>query len=119
MIGNVLKCTQFWDLAFVWEPVHRGWMLSPLYDVLPKPQQGNDRFLHLGVGAQGRLATLDNGLSHAGQFGILPKRAREIVNRIAGEVREWRTFFESGIGLSRTTCDKVASAFRKPSDIGG
>ena len=105
--------------AFVWDVNSAGWMLSPLYDVLPKPQQGSERFLHLSVGAQGRLATLDNALSHAGQFGILPKRAREIVNRIAGEVREWRTFFESTMGLSAATCDKVASAFRKPSDIGG
>lgn len=73
--------------AFFWDTDHRGWMLSPLYDVLPKPQQGGNRFLHLGVGAHGRMATLDNGLSHAGQFGILPKRAKEIVNRIAGKVR--------------------------------
>jgi serine/threonine-protein kinase HipA len=104
--------------AFVWDATHRGWMLSPLYDVLPKPQQSSERFLHLSVGARGRLATLDNALSHAGQFGILPARAKEIVNRIAGEVREWRTFFESDMGLSTATCDKVASAFRKPSEIG-
>lgn len=105
--------------AFVWDAKHGGWTLSPLYDVLPKPQQGTHRYLHLSVGAQGRLATLGNALSHAGQFGIVPHRAREIVDRIAREVREWRTFFESGMGLPRATCDKVASAFRKPSDIGG
>ena len=104
--------------AFVWDVKHRGWMLSPLYDVLPKPQQGSERFLHLSVGAQGRLATLDNALSHSGQFGILPGRAKEIVDRIASEVREWRTFFEFEMGLSKATCDKVASAFRKPSEIG-
>lgn len=105
--------------AFVWDFTSAGWMLSPLYDVLPKPQQGSERFLHLSVGAKGRLATLDNALSHAGQFGILPKHAKEIVNRIAGEVREWRIFFETIMDLSTATCDKVASAFRKPSDIGG
>lgn len=105
--------------AFVWNGKHRGWTLSPLYDVLPKPQQGTDRFLHLGVGMQGRLATLSNALSHSGQFGIMPPRAREIIDRIAGEVREWRTFFEGTMGLSTATCDKVASAFRKPSEIGG
>jgi serine/threonine-protein kinase HipA len=105
--------------AFVWDVKREGWTLSPLYDVLPKPQQGTDRFLHLSVGAQGRLATLDNALSHAGQFGIIPHRAKEIVDRIASEVREWRTFFELDMGLSTATCDKVASAFRKPSEIGG
>ena len=103
--------------AFVWDDKLQGWLLSPLYDVLPKPQQGTDRFLHLSVGSQGRLATLGNALSQAGQFGILPTKAKEIVERIAGEVRGWRSFFEGEMGLSHAECDKVASAFRKPSQL--
>jgi len=105
--------------AFVWDGKLKGWMLSPLYDVLPKPQQGTERFLHLGVGNQGRLATLSNALSQAGQFGIVPTRAKEIVERIAAKVREWRTFFEAEMGLTHAECDKVASAFRKPSQVMG
>jgi len=105
--------------AFIWDGALQGWMLSPLYDVLPKPQQSTERFLHLSVGDQGRLATLGNALSQAGQFGILPTRAKEIVDRIAGTVREWRTFFEGEMGLSYAECDKVASAFRKPSQVMG
>jgi serine/threonine-protein kinase HipA len=30
--------------AFVSDVKRKGWKLSPLYDVLPKPQQGTDRF---------------------------------------------------------------------------
>jgi serine/threonine-protein kinase HipA len=105
--------------AFIWDDDGQGWRLSPLYDVLPKPQRGTDRFLHLGVGAQGRLATLDNALSHAGKFGILPEVAQRIVDRISMEVREWRTFFERQMDVSRKECNQVASAFRKPSEIGG
>lgn len=104
--------------AFVWNDSVRGWTLSPVYDVLPKPQRGHDRYLHLGVGEHGRLATLDNALSHAGQFGLLPPQATALIDRIARQVREWRTFFESGMGIPATECDKVASAFRKPKDIG-
>jgi serine/threonine-protein kinase HipA len=104
--------------AFVWDESARGWMLSPLYDVLPKPQMGHERYLHLGVGEHGRLATLDNALSHAGQFGLLPPRASSIVDRVARQVREWRTFFEARMGIPISECDKVASAFRKPKDIG-
>ncbi len=104
--------------AFVWDESARGWMLSPLYDVLPKPQMGHERYLHLGVGEHGRLATLDNALSHAGQFGLLPPRASSIVDRIARQAREWRTFFEARMGIPISECDKVASAFRKPKDIG-
>ena len=48
--------------GFVWEPRLAGWRLSPLYDVLPRATHATERFLHLGVGPQGRLATLDNAL---------------------------------------------------------
>jgi serine/threonine-protein kinase HipA len=32
-------------------------------------------------------------------------------------VREWRTRFEA-LGVSAAQCDRVASAFRRPRDIG-
>ncbi|MDI1366245.1 MAG: HipA domain-containing protein, partial [bacterium] len=47
--------------GFLWEP--RGWRLSPLYDVVPKPQVGHERTLVLGVGPQGRAATLNNAIA--------------------------------------------------------
>ena len=103
--------------AFIWTPAARGWCLSPLYDVLPKPQIGTERFLHLSIGKQGRLANLDNALSVASQFGLLDKDARRVVDRISSAVREWRTFFEAA-GVESGECDKVASAFRKPRDLG-
>jgi len=104
--------------AFVWDGAHRGWRLSDLYDVVPKPQLGTERFLVLGVGpAAGRLATLDNALSAAGRFGILRHAAADIIVRVAAVVREWRMHFEA-FGVSVAECDKIASAFRKPRDIG-
>jgi serine/threonine-protein kinase HipA len=33
--------------AFVWDPRLRGWRLSPLYDVLPRPGIAFERQLHL------------------------------------------------------------------------
>lgn len=44
--------------GFVWEPRLASWRLSPLDDVLPRASHAAERFLHLGVGPQGRLATL-------------------------------------------------------------
>lgn len=103
--------------AFVWLPEARGWALSPLYDVLPKPQIATERRLHLGVGKQGRLATLDNAMSESGRFGLTPPKAKAIVERISTVTREWRIAFNE-MGVSDVECDKVASAFRKPRDIG-
>ncbi len=104
--------------AFVWDDVLLGWRLSPLYDVLPKPQLGHERYLHLGVGAQGRLATLDNALSLAGRFGLTQTAAAGIINDIAMQVREWRVFFEMEMQVPQLQCNLVSSAFRRPKDIG-
>jgi serine/threonine-protein kinase HipA len=103
--------------AFIWQPQARGWALSPLYDVLPKPQIAPVRRLHLGVGKQGRLATLDNAMSESGRFGLARPKAQEIVERISAITREWRTVFNQ-LGVSDVECDKVATAFRKPRDVG-
>jgi len=103
--------------AFVWEAAIGGWRLSPLYDVVPKPQVATQRYLHLGVGPLGRLATLDNALQAGPMFGLRSEMAKEIVGRIAREVREWRTHFEA-MGIDKKECDKVQTAFRRPRDVG-
>ena len=103
--------------AFVWMPEARGWALSPLYDVLPKPQVSHTRYLHLGVGVEGRLATLPNALSRAPMFGLQEGEAREIVDRIALGVREWRVYFEQ-FGVSEIDIKVVSSAMRHPRDVG-
>src|SRR3546814_20289226 len=42
-----------------------GWRLSPLYDVVPKPQVGLERRLVLGAGPEGRNAPIGNPLGVA------------------------------------------------------
>jgi serine/threonine-protein kinase HipA len=103
--------------AFVWLPPAKGWALSPLYDVLPKPQIAQARYLHLGVGDEGRLATIPNALSRAALFGLKDDQARQIVDRIARCVREWRTYFEEQ-GLAKKDMEAVAAAMRHPRDVG-
>ena len=88
-----------------------------MYDVVPRPQVAQERYLHMSVGPQGRLATLDNLLEAHGSFGLLRKDAAAIIDRIARVTREWRIFFED-LGVSAVDCDKVASAFRRPGEIG-
>lgn len=95
----------------------RGWRLSPLYDVLPKPQHSTERNLALGVGTQGRSATLINAISRCNLFGLTTPEAAEIINSIAMVVREWRVHFEE-LGCPVEQCDKISSAFRRPADLG-
>lgn len=59
-----------------------GWRLSPLYDVVPKPQLGLERRLVLGVGPEGRNATLKNALAKATVFDLGPDEASAIVEEM-------------------------------------
>lgn len=103
--------------AFVWDATGKGWRLSPLYDVVPRPQVAAERYLHMSVGPHGRLATLDNLLEAHGAFGLLKRDAAAIIERVASVTRQWRTVFEE-LGVPTQECDKVASAFRRPREIG-
>ncbi|MFZ4539001.1 type II toxin-antitoxin system HipA family toxin [Propionivibrio sp.] len=103
--------------AFVWDAEGKGWRLSPMYDVVPRPQVALERYLHMSVGPRGRLATLDNLLEAHGSYGLLRKNAAAIIDRVARVTREWRVLFDE-LGVPSADCDKVASAFRRPRDIG-
>ncbi len=102
--------------AFVRDPALPGWRLSPLYDVVPRPGVAFDRFLHLGVGEQGKLATLDNAMSAHAVF--MPQRADAlaIVRQVWGAVRQWKTYFESW-GATGRLLDQMAPAYRDLGDI--
>ena len=102
--------------GFVRDPRFGGWVLSPLYDVVPRPVIASERRLHLGVGKQGKLATLDNALSHYAAF--MPERpvAVGIMRRVWGEVRQWKTCFEEN-GADGKLLDQLGRAFRDISEI--
>ena len=102
--------------AFLLEP-RAGWRLSPLYDVVPRPQVAQERMLHLAVGPRGRLATLDNAFEGAGRFGLSSRDAAKIIDRIARVLRGWRTSFER-LRVPAALCDQMATAFRRPADVG-
>ena len=102
--------------GFIWEPRLAGWRLSPLYDVLPRASHATERFLHLGLGPQGRLATLDNALAAPEMFTLSRTAACEMVADIWRVVREWRGYFES-FGVSAAEIEKIAPAFRHLDDV--
>lgn len=102
--------------GFVRDPRLGGWRLSPLYDVVPRPGVAHDRYLHLQVGSNGKLATLDNALSAFSAF--TPRRpvALAIIRKIWGELRQWQQHFES-CGASGALIGRLAPAVRDLEDI--
>jgi serine/threonine-protein kinase HipA len=53
-----------------------------------------------------------------GQFGLAKVKAASIIDSIAARVRSWRVFFEEAVNVPQHQCDIVASAFRRPRDVG-
>lgn len=102
--------------AFVWDASAGGWRLSPLYDVMPRASLASERFLHLGIGDQGRLAHLDNAWSATERFGLLPLDAARIIDRVWRVVRQWKQHFES-IGVPAEQIERIAPAFRHLDDV--
>jgi serine/threonine-protein kinase HipA len=103
--------------AFLYDAAGRGWRLSPLYDVVPSPEVGTDRFLNLTVGPQGRAARLDNALAGAGAFGIQRRAAARIIEELVSRTRTWRNTFDA-CGVSERDSETVSGAFRRAQDIG-
>ena len=102
--------------AFLWDTASRSWGLSPLYDVMPRPMLATERNLHIGVGQQGRLATLDNALSGYARFGITRQQALEIIDHVWRVVREWKVRFE-GYGVAGSEIEAIATAFRHLDEV--
>ena len=66
----------------------------PFMTSCPRPQVGLDRRLVLGVGAEGRQATLANALSQVAQFDLSQDDARAIVTDMADRVHaRWQACF--------------------------
>lgn len=102
--------------GFVRDPRLPGWRLSPLYDVLPRPSVATERFLHLGIGPQGRLATLDNALAAHERFTLSQAAASRLMGDVWRVVRQWRVYF-SEVGVPAAEQDKIAPAIRHIDDI--
>ena len=102
--------------AFISHGPAAGWRLSPLYDVMPRASLASERFLQLGIGNQGRLAHLDNAYSAKERFGLLPRDAARITDRVWRIVRQWKQHFES-LGVPAEQIDRIAPAFRHIDDV--
>lgn len=102
--------------AFSYDTEIKGWRLSPLYDVVPRPSVSQDRRLHLNVGAEGKLANLDNAMSEYRAFVSDRPAAISIVRRVWSAVRAWKGVYE-GVGATPTLIAALEQAIRPLADI--
>ncbi len=78
----------------------RGWRLSPLYDVVPRPHVDSSGRLILAVGERGHEATLANAVTGAATFGLKREEAVALLEelRIRVDTRWKAALGEAGIG---------------------
>jgi len=93
-----------------------GWRLSPLYDVMPRASLAFERRLHLGVGPEGRSATLDNAFAGRETFTLSTDIAAQSISRIWKTVREWKVRFEE-YNVPADQIQKIAPAFRHIDEV--
>ena len=102
--------------AFLWSHALKGWSLSPLYDVMPHAVIASERYQHLGVGPQGKLATLDNAYGAKERFGLSAQQASDIIDRVWRVTRQWKKYFKS-LGIAADQITGISLAFRHIDDI--
>jgi serine/threonine-protein kinase HipA len=91
----------------------KGWRLSPLYDVVPRPQVASHPNLILGVGDRGREASLANALTSAAAFGFNAQEAIRLIEELRLHVkRRWQPLLADG-GIKSVDIERLASCFAK------
>lgn len=89
---------------------HKGWVLSPAYDVNPTPVEVKERMLSTSIDFDDPTASIDLALSVIDDFRIKKPRALEIAKEVALAVNEWRNV-AAQFGLSKKEMDRMAFAF--------
>jgi serine/threonine-protein kinase HipA len=95
--------------GFLWDG--KGWRLSPGYDIVPFPQVGLERDLAIGVGREGRRATLHNALSDVASFGLSRGEAIPIVRSMQETVKaDWEDLFKT-TGFTVAEIERIRTCF--------
>ena len=95
--------------GFLWDG--KGWRLSPGYDIVPSPQVSLERALAIGVGRNGRQATLRNALSDVASFGLSRKEAVPIARDMQQTVKNASEDLFSRHGFTPTEIERLRTCF--------
>jgi serine/threonine-protein kinase HipA len=95
--------------GFLWDG--KGWRLSPAYDIVPYPQVSLERDLAIGVGRNGRQATLKNALSDAASFGLSQSQAVALAVDAQKKVKaNWEEVFKKS-GITAAELERLRTCF--------
>jgi serine/threonine-protein kinase HipA len=95
--------------GFIYER-HKGWRLSPAYDINPTPIEIAPRILTTSIDFYDNSASLETAMRVAKDFRLNKEEALPIIQEVASAVKQWRSV-ASEFGLSKQECDRMSSAF--------
>lgn len=95
--------------GFIYER-HKGWRLSPAYDINPTPLETKARMLSTSIDFDDPTASIDTALSVIDEFRIKRNRANEIIREVSSAVCQWRKIALQ-YGLGKREIERMASAF--------
>jgi serine/threonine-protein kinase HipA len=96
--------------AFLYSYKTKKWTLSPAYDVTPV---NNSRLHGIGLGDQGRVASIDNMLSHCGRFGLSQKTAIKHISDIKAYCQSWPELFRQFADMSEQDIERIKGVIPK------
>jgi len=89
---------------------HKGWRLSPAYDLNPTPIETKAHLLSTSINYDDPTASIDLALSVVDDFRIKQARAMEIIKEVALAVNQWSSV-ATQLDLSKKEISRMASAF--------
>ncbi len=87
-----------------------GYKLSPVYDLVPKPETGTTRYLAMPFGKKGREFNFENLRSNADAFDLSNDDAKSIYENTKSTISNWRSFFRAN-KLASTDMQYLENAF--------
>jgi serine/threonine-protein kinase HipA len=89
---------------------HKGWQLSPAYDINPTPIEIKPRILSTAIDFDNPSASIDTALSVIDEFRIKKNHANEIIQEVSAAVNQWQKIAVR-YGLEKKEIERMASAF--------
>ena len=84
--------------------------LSPVYDIVPKPETGSTRYLAMEIGRHGRVFNLENILSRCDAFDLSKDEAKKLFDGLKSKLKNWHAYY-SAQGLTPADMKYLEGAF--------
>ncbi len=95
--------------GFLWVN-HKGWMLSPIYDINPVPRHISGNILATNISLTDATCSIELVMEQCELFGLSLQKGKSIAAKVGTAVSQWR-YLAYKFGISNNEIDYMESAF--------